>query len=41
LRLGHLSPDRKGGAGMHVEEMKRRNAVACAEIDRLKAALFA
>jgi chromosome partitioning protein len=28
------------GAGLHVEEMKRRNTVACAEIDRLKAALF-
>lgn len=28
------------GAGLHVEEMKRRNPVACAEIDRLKAALF-
>jgi chromosome partitioning protein len=29
------------GAGLHVEEMKRRNTVACAEIDRLKSALFA
>jgi chromosome partitioning protein len=28
------------GAGLHVEEMNRRNTVACAEIDRLKAALF-
>lgn len=27
------------GAGLHVEEMKRRNTVACAEIDRLKAAV--
>jgi len=29
------------GAGLHVEEMKRRNTVACAEIDRLRTALFA
>jgi chromosome partitioning protein len=28
------------GTGLHVEEMKRRNGVACAEIDRLKTAVF-
>ena len=27
------------GAGLHVEEMKRRNTTACAEIDRLKTAI--
>ncbi|MFL9903335.1 AAA family ATPase [Paraburkholderia fungorum] len=28
------------GAGLHVEELKPRNSVACAEIDRLKEAVF-
>lgn len=28
------------GAGLHVEEMPRRDSVACAEIDRLTAAVF-
>lgn len=28
------------GAGLHVEEMKRRDTIACAEVDRLTHAVF-